>query len=90
MKTQAMLDKVYWMFTRFTFSALEAGTALETVRKEPIFTVYQNHSFGPMGCKKKILTSILQSNKAFLIKPTVSLVGFVKQHLPVLFAKAKK
>ncbi len=90
METQAMLDKVYWMFTRFTFSALEAGTALETVRKEPIFAAYQNHSFGSVGCKKKLLTGILQSNQAFLIKPTVSLMGFVKQHLPVLFAKVKK
>lgn len=90
METQAMLDNVYWMFTRFTFSALEAGTALETVRKEPIFTAYQNHRFGPVGSKKKLLTGILQSNKAFLIKPTVGLMRFVKQHLPVLFAKVKK
>ena len=90
METQAMLDKVYWMFTRFTFSALEAGTALETVRKEPIFAAYQKHCFGSNGCKKKLLTSILQSKKAFLIKPTVSLMGFVKHHLPVFFAKVKK
>ena len=90
METQSMLDKVYWMFTRFTFSALEAGTALETIRKEPVFTAYQNHSFGSIGCKKKILTSILQSNHVLLIKPTDSLMGFVKQHLPVLFAKVKK
>lgn len=90
METQAMLDKVFWMFTRFTFSALEAGTSLETVRKEPMFTAYRSHRFGAVGSKKKLLTSILQSNQAFLIKPTVSLMGFVKQQLPMLFAKVKK
>ena len=90
MESQAVLDNVYWMFTRFTFSALEAGTALESVRKEPIFTAYQNHCFGPRGSKKKLLTGILQSNKTFLIKPTVCLMGFVKHHLPVLFAKVKE
>ena len=90
MKTQAMLDKVYWMFTRFTFSALESGTTLERVRQEPLFTEYRNHRFGLMGSKKKLLTGILQSNKAFLIKPTVSLMGFIKHHLPVFFAKVKK
>ena len=84
------MDKVFWMFTRFTFSALEAGTSLETVRKEPMFTAYRSHRFGAVGSKKKLLTSILQSNQAFLIKPTVSLMGFVKQQLPMLFAKVKK
>lgn len=89
-ETQTMLDKVYWMFTRFTFSALEAGTTLERVRQEPLFTAYRNHRFGHVESKKKLLTGILQSNKAFLIKPTVFLMGIVKQHLPVLFAKVKK
>ena len=90
METQPMLDKVYWMFTRFTFSALAAGTSLDTVRKEPIFTDYQKHHFGSIGAKKKLLTGILQSNTIFLIRPAVKLMGFVKQHLPVFFAKVKK
>lgn len=89
METQVMLDKVYWMFTRFTFSALEAGTSLETVRKEPIFMTYLKYSFGPIGIKKKLLTGILQSNTALLTRSAVVAMGFVKQHLPVLFAKVK-
>lgn len=90
METQDMLDKVYWMFTRFTFSALEAGTSLETVRKEPIFMTYRKYSFGPIGIKKRLLTGILQSNTGMLIQPAVMVMGFVKQHLPILFAKVKK
>ena len=89
-ETQENLDKLYWMFTRFTFSALEAGETMETVRCEEIFRTFRQHCFGPVGSKKKLLTGILQSNKAFLIKPTVGLMRFVKQHLPVLFAKVKK
>ncbi len=90
METQALLDNVYWMFTRLTFSALEAGTSLEAVRREPVFTAYRKHSFGPVGIKKKLLTGILQSNTVLLIRPAVIVMGFVKQHLPFFFAKVKK
>ena len=89
-ETQENLDKVYWMYTRFTFSALESGTSMETVRKEKIFADYRKHSFGPIGLKKKILTCILQSNHTFLIKPLVGLMRIVKQHFRYLFAKIKR
>ena len=90
METPANLDKVYWMFTRFTLSALEAGTSLETVRKEEIFARYLKHRFGPLEIKKKVLTGILQSDNVLMIKPAVCLIGFIKQNLPVVFAKVKK
>ena len=90
LETQRMLDKVFWMFTRFTFAALEAGTSLETVRREPIFMAYRKHRFGSVGIKKKLLIGLLQSNTVLLIRPAVTVMGFVKQHLPVLFAKVKK
>ena len=89
-ETQESLDKVYWLFTRFTFSALESGTSMKTVRSEKIYADYRKHCFGPAGGKKRLLTGILQSNNAFLIGLTAGLMGFVKQYLPVLFAKVKK
>ncbi len=89
-ETQENLDKVYWMFTRFTFSALESGISMDTIRKEKIFADFRKHSFGPMGFKKKMLTGILQSNRAFLIKTAVWLMRIVKQHFRYLFAKIKR
>ena len=89
-ETQINLDKVFWVFTRFTLSALEAGTSLEIIRKEELFARYLKHRFGPLGIKKKVLTGILQSDNAFIIKPAVCLIGFIKQYLPVVFAKVKK
>lgn len=89
-ETQENLDKVYWMFTRFTFSALESGTSMETVRKESIYKDYRKHRFGPVGLKKQLLIGILQSNHAFLIKPVVGLMRIVKQHFRYLFAKIKR
>ena len=89
-ETQINLDIVFWVFTRFTLSALEAGTSLEIIRKEELFARYLKHRFGPLGIKKKVLTGILQSNNAFIIKPAVCLIGFIKQYLPVVFAKVKK
>jgi hypothetical protein len=43
-----------------------------------------------MGFKKKMLTGILQSNRAFLIKTAVWLMRIVKQHFRYLFAKIKR
>ena len=90
METQCLLDKVYWMFTRFTFSALEAGTPMNVIRKEPIFAEYKQHSFGELAGKRKLLTGILQNDNALIIKPVVFIMGFVKEYLPILFAKVKK
>ena len=90
METQSLLDKVYWMFTRFTFSALEAGTPLNVIRKNPIFAEYKQHSFGELAGKRKLLTGILQNDNALIIKPVVFIMGFVKEYLPILFAKVKK
>ena len=90
METQSLLDKVYWMFTRFTFSALVAGTPMNVIRKEPIFAEYKQHSFGELAGKRKLLTGILQNNNALIIKPVVFIMGFVKEYLPILFAKVKK
>ena len=89
-ETQVNLDKVYWMFTRCSFSALEWDTSMEKVRKDPIYVAYRKHCFGPVGLKKKILIAVLQSNHSFLIKPIVWLMGFVQQYFPVLFAKIKR
>ena len=89
-ETQVNLDKIYWMFTRFTYSVLESGTTMEAVRKEPIFDAYKKHCFGPLGFKKKVLTGILQSDNVFLIKPVAGLMRLFKQYFPVIFAKLKR
>lgn len=89
-ETQENLDKIYWMFTRFTYSVLELGTSLEAIRKEPVFDIYKKHCFGPLGFKKKVLTDILQSDNAFLIRVTAELMGTFKQYFPVFFAKLKR
>ena len=89
-ETQENLDKIYWMFTRFTYSVLESGTSMEAVRKEPIFDAYKKHCFESLGFKKKVLTVILQSNNVLLIRVTAGLMGLVKRYLPVFFAKIKK
>ena len=90
LETRENLDKVYWMFTRLSFKALEAGGSLETVTEGEIFPRYKNHCFGPAGIKKRILTGVLQSGNSFMIKPAVCLMRIVKRYLPVLFAKAKR
>ena len=89
-ETQENLDKIYWMFTRFTYSILESGTSMEVIRKEPVFDAYKKHCFGQLGFKKKVLTGILQSDNVFLIILVAELMGIVKRYLPVLFAKVKK
>ena len=89
-ETQENLDKVYWMFTRFTFSSLVAGTSMEAVRSEKIYADYRKHCFSPIGLKKKLLIGILQSNNVLLIKPVVGLMRIVKQHFRYLFAKIKR
>lgn len=89
-ETQVNLDKIYWMFTRFTYSVLESGTTMEAVRKEPIFDAYKKHCFGPLGFKKKVLTGILQSDNMFLIKPMAGLMGLFKRYFPIIFAKLKR
>ena len=89
-ETQENMDKIYWMFTRFTYSVLESGTSMKAVRKEPIFDAYKKHCFESLGFKKKVLTVILQSNNVLLIRVTAGLMGLVKRYLPVFFAKIKK
>ena len=90
LETQANLDKVYWMFTRFTYSALASGETLKQIQMEPVFEKYLQHCFGALTCKQLILTKILQSKRSFLILLLVWLMRFVKYSMPVLFAKIKK
>lgn len=89
-ETQENLDKIYWMFTRFTYSVLESGTSMEVIHKEPVFDAYKKHCFGSLGFKKRVLTGILQSDNALLIRVTAGLMGLVKRYLPILFAKLKR
>lgn len=89
-ETQENLDKIYWMFTRFTYSVLESGITMEAIRKEPIFDAYKKHSFESLGFKKKVLTGILKSDNVFLIKPMAGLMGLFKRYFPVIFAKLKR
>lgn len=89
-ETQENLDKIYWMFTRYTLSALESGLSMEIVREEPVFDAYKKHCFGPLEFKKKVLTGLLQSENELMLKLTICLMGFVKHYLPVVFAKVKK
>ena len=89
-ETQVNLDKIYWMFTRFTYSVLESGTSMEAIRKEPIFDAYKKHSFESLGFKKKVLTGILQSDNVLLIKPMAGLMGLFKRYFPIVFAKLKR
>lgn len=89
-ETQENLDKIYWMFTRFTYSVLESGTSMEDIRKEPVFDAYKKHCFESLGFKKRVLTGILQSDNALIIKVMAGLMGLVKRYLPVLFAKLKR
>lgn len=89
-ETQVNMDKIYWMFTRFTYSVLESGTSMKAVRKEPIFDAYRKHYFESLGFKKKVLTGILQSDNVFLIKPMARLMGLFKRYFPIVFAKLKR
>lgn len=88
--THVNLDKVFWMFTRFTFSALEAGVLLSEIRQEPIFKTYLKYRFATINSSKRlVLTWILQSDTILFIKPTVVFMRFVKKHMPVVFVKLK-
>ena len=90
LETQRMLDKVFWMFTRFTFAAIGSGTPLKAVRQEKIFECYKRYHFGKLINKQKVLTGILQSDCGPLIKLAACLMNFVRQNLPTLFARIKK
>ena len=89
-ETKENLDKVYWLFTRFTFSSLVSGTSLDAIRQNELYQKYLNYHFGSQDLKKKLLTSILQSDNALLIKLTASFLHFVKICFPVIFAKVKR
>ena len=89
-ETKENLDKVYWLFTRFIFSALVSDVSLDTIRQNELYQKYLNYHFGSPDLKKKLLTGILQSNNALLIKPTVSFLYFIKRCFPVIFAKVKR
>lgn len=89
-ETQENMDKIYWMFTRFTYSVLESGTSMEAIRKEPVFDSYKKHCFESLGFKKKVLTGILQSDNLLLIKPMAGLMGLFKRYFPIVFAKLKR
>lgn len=89
-KTQVNLDKVYWLLTRFAFSALGNGERLDDIQNNAIYKSFQKHVFKTVDLKKKILTAILKSNNALLISLVISMMQFVRQNLPVVFAKLKR
>ena len=89
--TPVNLDKVFWMFTRLTYSALETGVNLSEIRQEPIFKMYRLHRFRTINdFKRVLLILILQSNNVLFIKPVVYLMHILKQKKPSFFARVKR
>lgn len=88
--TKRNFDKVFWMFTRFVFSSVENGYSFVKIRENEFYAEYKDYKFERLNIKQRILVSVLQSDNSLLIDSFAFLLGFVKKHFPIVFAKIKR
>lgn len=88
--TQENLEKVFWMYTRFVFSAVSNGDSFENIKKDDLFQQFLGINFAGISIKKKILVGLLRTKSNFLVESFAQMTMFIRNALPVLFAAIKR
>ena len=83
-------EKIFWLYTRFCYSALVDGESFERLRADPLFARLQKIKIGG-GLKRRLLIGLLREKFwAPILFLTVKLIGGIKRLAPTLFARLKK
>lgn len=88
---------VFWLYTRYVFSALERASDDETrekmwkyIKTNEMFSLFENTSFSGMSIKIRLVTILLKSKNLKLITKFVRFITATKKYAPVLFSLIKR
>ena len=87
--------KIFWLYTRFVYSTLQRSELkrrerLQLIKRDELFDMFRKTKFVDAApVKQVILTSFLKGSDNLLLA-LVSLIDFVRNRLPVLFARWKE
>lgn len=88
---------VFWLYTRYVFSALERSSDDETrekmwkdIKTNEMFSLFENTSFSGMSIKIRLVTIILKSKNLKLITKFARFITATKTYAPVLFSLIKR
>lgn len=88
---------VFWLYTRYVFSALERSSDDETrekmwkyIKTNEMFSLFENTSFSGMSIKIRIMTTLLKSKNLKLITKFAKFITISKKYAPILFSLIKR
>ena len=87
--------RIFWLYARFVYSTLQRGQGdkgqmLQEIKRDKLFEMFRQTRFrGAAPLKQVLLTELLKSSD-LLPLCMVSLIDFVRNRFPVLFAKWKE
>lgn len=88
---------VFWLYTRYVFSALERSSNDETrekmwkdIKTNEMFSLFETTSFSEMPIKIRIMTTLLKSKNLKLITKFAKFITITKKYAPILFSLIKR
>lgn len=96
--TQENKEIIYWMYTRYIYSTIERNLSnekylinlIDTIKKDKIYHQFLLIKFKKITIKQKIMIAILKIKYPKILINFIKLISWVKNKLPIFFAKIKK
>ena len=92
---RALLQQAWWLYARFCYSALQRSTGrraavLAAIRHDPLYASFRTAHIAGANAKQSVLLGLLRSSWKVPVLSLTGLIGFTKQHFPLLFARIKR
>ena len=95
--TQKNKEIIYWMYTRYIYSTIERNLSskdclmdlISSIKMDEIYRQFLLVDFQDITVKQKIMIYILKKKKARTLIDFVKFVSWIKNKLPIFFAKIK-
>ncbi|STY72098.1 PGL/p-HBAD biosynthesis glycosyltransferase Rv2957/MT3031 [Megamonas hypermegale] len=95
--TQENKELIYWMYVRYIYSTIERNLSnkdylinlINNIKKEKLYNQFLLVEFKNITMKQKIMIYILKTQKSKILIAFVKLISWIKNKLPIFFAKIK-
>ena len=96
--TQKNKELIYWMYTRYVYSAIERNLSnkeylinlIEKIKKSKLYRQFFLIDFKNITMKQKIMIYVLKRRQMKIIIIFAKMISWIKSKLPIFFAKIKQ
>lgn len=95
--TQKNKELIYWMYTRYIYSTIERNLSnkdylvhlIANIKENELYNKFLLVEFKNITIKQKLMIYILKSKKSKMLIILVKIISWIKNKLPIFFAKIK-